>query len=79
MGVNIKKSTVISIVDSENNEIKVDDVMIFETNGKVFIGAYKGIANRGALIFKGIREFSDVEFHVMPSAISSIYPFTKVL
>lgn len=73
MGVSIKKSTVVSIVDSKGKAINVDDMVLFKANGRVHIGFYKGIANRGALIFEGIEQFKDVEFHVMPSAIDEIY------
>lgn len=76
MAVNVKKTTVVTLVDSNNEEINIEDLMLFEAEGRVLIGRFKGIANRGALVFKGIKEFSDVEFHVMPKSINKIYHYT---
>lgn len=73
MGVSIKKSTVVELMDSKGLAINIDDMVLFKANGRVHVGFYKGIASRGALIFEGIEQFKDVEFHVMPSAIEEIY------
>lgn len=73
MGVSIKKTTVVNVLDSKGLPIGLGDTMLFKANGRVHIGVYQGIASRGALIFQGIEQFKDVEFHVMPSAIEEIY------
>lgn len=69
----IKKETVISVLTTRGETIRVGDTVVFNAEGKCYTGVYMGLTDRGALKFKGKIAGTDVTWNVMPKSIKEIY------
>lgn len=72
--LSIKKEVKTVLTDTTGKEISVGDVLTFATtDNRCMMGEFRGIANRGALIFQGVGLLEEEEFHVMPKSIKKIF------
>lgn len=60
------------IFTADGTEIHEGDVVVFVAEGREFVGEYKGISKRGALMFHGVMENDGVRYNVMPRSITEI-------
>lgn len=68
----IEKEVVIRLLTTDGHELKEGDKVIFNAIGKCFIGTYKGITKKGAVIFDGVIQEEPVRFNIMPKSITTI-------
>ena len=67
------KRTVVEVKTTDGKPVDVGTEVYLKACGYVIIGAFDGIAKKGAWKFKGIGKFSDVTFNIMPKSIEKMY------
>lgn len=67
------KRMVVEINTTDGKHVEPGTKVYLKACGHVIIGAFDGIAKKGAWKFKGVGKFTDVTFNIMPKSIEEMY------
>jgi hypothetical protein len=69
----IKKAITFNPITTDGKILEYGDSVVFNAEGRCFAGIYRGISNRGAVMFDGVIAGTEVTFNVLPRSIMTIY------